>query len=144
MKHTFENYPEYSDPNCDYPPFYVEFSQWGGEKEQWRLFERNFIYSAEEWKKTEHSPFECREGHPYQLSNGIINPNEGVICMETKEFLKFMVDAMNEKWLADNIQNIMPNMRPLTREEQESISDYFWQLVETKENENNTKNTTSD
>lgn len=37
------------------------------------------------------------EGHPYQLANGEVNEHPGVIDMETPEFLRFLVDALNEK-----------------------------------------------
>lgn len=43
------------------------------------------------------------EGHPYQLSNGEVNENPGVIQMNTMEFLKYMVDALNDRAFHDEL-----------------------------------------
>lgn len=78
--------------------YYVEFSRWNeNDKWQWRLFKRQFLYSNEEWKNMERNLFMSNEVHPWQLANGEIVEIEHAVAMETKSFLKFMIDALNEK-----------------------------------------------
>lgn len=84
--------------------FFVEFSRWPGKKLEYRLFQKNFIHSEVELEKylaeceTDNERAWMRmqnEGHPYQLLCGEVNEMPGVICFETKEFLKFTVDKLN-------------------------------------------------
>jgi hypothetical protein len=87
-------------PQENFYPYYVEFSQWEGQPECWTLFQRNFFCSEPEWQKIlvtveeDLRPLMARECHPWNLGGGIVNQND-VICMETRKFLKFMVDSMN-------------------------------------------------
>ena len=89
----------------------------------WRLFKKNFIISREEWNKTlmenpsllNQLTLTGVEGHPYQLANGEVNQHPGVIQMDTMEFLKYMVDALNAKALQDDY------LRGLAQEVQERI-----------------------
>src|SRR4051812_37574787 len=84
---TFENYP--AGESGDY---YVEFSQWEGEKEErWRLFKRQFLPSN--INVPEGMP---REMHPWKLADGELNNRPNVVCLETKPFLKFLVDCLNK------------------------------------------------
>jgi hypothetical protein len=97
MNGSFEWYPRDEDGWSDrHSHFFVEFHKWEGQPRTWTLFKRNYIHSEEEWAKTDHHPFESREGHPYNLGGGEVNECPGVIDMNTPEFLKFMVDALND------------------------------------------------
>jgi hypothetical protein len=107
MYDHFEIYPDEPEKTIQWDkPFFVEITRWKkGDKMHWRLFQRSFIFSREDWenqmKDAPANDFAALimgpEGHPYQLANGEVNEHPGVIAMETPEFLKFMVDAMNEK-----------------------------------------------
>jgi len=91
MKRRSEIYPE-SDTL-----FYVEFSQWEGHPFRWNLFQRQYMYSPEEWEKMERGPLDSNEVHPWNLGDGIVNEREHAMDMNTKKFLMFIVDALNEK-----------------------------------------------
>lgn len=94
----------------DKSAFWIEFSKWPGEKEEWRLFKRQFIISEEQYNKDfseynndSKSIFHliCGvEGHGWQLAYGLIK-DENIVDMETKSFLKYMTDALNEKAIKD-------------------------------------------
>lgn len=119
MYDYFEIYPadhrkgmDYIDKPIWHPLYFVEFTRWKrGDKMQWRLFKKCFIFSREEWnRKLLENPEELsmmtmtgNEGHPYQLSNGEVNENPGVIQMNTMEFLKYMVDALNDRAFHDEL-----------------------------------------
>ena len=90
-----EYYPEVND-NEDGPLYYIEFTQWTGRPWRWNLFQRQWICSKEEWEKTEHDMLESREVHPWNLGEGEVNERD-VMDMNTRQFLKFIVDALNEK-----------------------------------------------
>lgn len=108
--HKIETYPANISASLDYPLFYIEFTQWDIDSvEYWRLFKRNFVCAPADQEKiilqkygtnvdTETFQFlmQQRELHPYQLNSGQI-VDERCIDMSTKSFLKFMVDALNEK-----------------------------------------------
>jgi len=105
MRHTFYIYPEETVGNK--PMFFIEFSRWN-EKDplHWQLFKRNYMYSKEAWEKMlkecpESVPWLSRECHPWNLGEGVVNEIEGVVCMETLPFLKFMVDSMNKNYPQD-------------------------------------------
>lgn len=95
MDRKFEEYP----PNGE-GLYFVEFSQWDGEPERYRLFKRNFMYSKEKFEEMcKNEPtfrIMGREVHPWQLHNGEVNTREGAIDFETKTFLKFVVDSLNK------------------------------------------------
>lgn len=76
-------------PNDDTALFYVEFNQFEGLPERWRLFKRQFV---EEFK-SELSP--RGEVHPWQLANGEVVKHEGAVALGTEAFLCFLVDALN-------------------------------------------------
>lgn len=94
-------YPEnHSDDSVMY---YVEFSSYkASEPMVWRLFQRSFICSKEEWEEHYKTLDEfsrsimSREGHPYQLGSGSVNEQEYCVDMNTRRFLKFMVDSLNK------------------------------------------------
>ena len=76
----------------------------------WRLFKKNFIYTREQWNQmmimnVEESSksFMSPEGHPYQLASGIVNEIPNVISLDTKEFLKYLVDALNDKYRTEEM-----------------------------------------
>jgi len=92
------HYPQDLNDNEDGPLYYVEFHKWSTEiKTNWTLFQRRFICSKEGWEKTEHNPLESRELHPWNLGGGVLNDRKHAMDMNTKNFLIFMVDALNEK-----------------------------------------------
>ena len=94
MYYFIEMYPKTEDNNNLY---YIEFSQFRVEdKMEWRLFKRNFYSSREEWEKTSHYFLEQREVHPYQIANGEVNINDNAFDLNTKSFLKFLVDSLNK------------------------------------------------
>lgn len=80
--------PDIPDMDMDNVLYYVEFIQWETQPLMWKLYKRNFIPSKS---------FLGKEGHPYVISEGTIHPNQNMITMDNVEFLKFMVDALNEK-----------------------------------------------
>ena len=80
--------------------YYVEFSRWNeNDKWRWRLFKRQFLYPDEELEKMKKEGYwyMSNEVHPWQLANGEVNEIEHAVDLNTKSFLKFMVDALNEK-----------------------------------------------
>ncbi len=82
MDVTYEFYPEKVDRD-----FYVEFSKWTNRNEEYRIFKKQL--------------FEGREMHPWQLLCGEV-ADETLVSFTTKGYLKFVVDAMNEKAERDN------------------------------------------
>ena len=98
MNKTIEYYPKSEDKGL----YYIEFSNWDDtDKWQWRLFQRQFMYSEEEWNRqlenNEVAEFMSNEVHPWQLECGDVNEIEHAVDLNTRSFLKFMVDALNEK-----------------------------------------------
>lgn len=92
-----ECYPDIHD-NEDGPLYYVEFTRWTGRPWRWTLFQRQWICSKEEWKKHHGEPgLLSREGHPWNLGDGEVNEREHAMDMNTRRFLKFMVDALNAR-----------------------------------------------
>ncbi len=83
-------------PECANALFYLEFYRYGdGQHEHYNLSKRNPMdpIDKEYW---EASPFTIPEGHPYNLLSGDVAA-EHLTLFNTKSFLKFVVDAMNEK-----------------------------------------------
>lgn len=104
---NLEIYPPDHKSNEEEKPFFVEFIRHDGEigRERWRLFKKNFLFSKEqweEWKSKSEDSFVLaimnREVHPWNLADGDVNPHENSICMNKKDFLKFMVDSMNDRY----------------------------------------------
>ena len=65
----------------------------------WTLYKRHFFDNV---------PEDCtssKEGHPYNLYKGIVE-EDNIIALNTRKYLEFMVDAMNEK------ANGQPKTRP--------------------------------
>jgi hypothetical protein len=93
--HRYETYPKLDNENDLY---YVEFSQLLSTSQyRWTLFKRQFIHSKEDWEKYKNEDLlMSNEGHPWNLGDGIVNENESCIDMNTKSFLKFMVDSLNK------------------------------------------------
>jgi hypothetical protein len=100
-----EVYPEHKFGAKD-SLYYVEFSNLDG---KWRLFKRQFLSKGtpnhqinNNWHPETQKLYAQMldnntqiEVHPWQLHCGTVNTNEGVVDMNTKDFLKFMVDALN-------------------------------------------------
>lgn len=90
--YIYETYPVSSGAE----PYYVEFLQFNKENPlQWNLFKRNFFCSEEEWAKLGNHPMISREVHPWNLGGGTVCETPNVISMNTKEFLIFLVDSLN-------------------------------------------------
>jgi hypothetical protein len=63
--------------------FFVEFSKWSSEQDTyWKLCKRNVFNEI--------------EGHPWALAEGKLSPNEGAEDLNTKKYLRFIVDSMNK------------------------------------------------
>lgn len=59
-------------------------------KKYWTLFKRNYI------QPVEIAGMNFEEGHPWNLMDGIVDKPD-LITAQTEEFLKFIVEALNEK-----------------------------------------------
>ena len=67
------------------------YSGWG-----WALYKRHFFDDIpDDWLSS-------KEGHPYQLHSGIVNEDPNAVNLQTRKYLQFMVDAMNEKAKTSN------------------------------------------
>ena len=80
-KWKYEWYPEIKDRNSDHPAYRLEFHQWEGKPETWKLEKRNFIHAKEqwdEWMKSSNDEFAMalmsRKGHPYTLIEDEVLP----------------------------------------------------------------------
>ena len=93
-------YPEYKfgDPT---PIYYVEFDR-GSQTNTFTLFKRQFIIPPDEWaalrKVSDMNDF-CtslmsNEGHPWNIMTDKYGPDG---CMPDQAWVKWMVDALNEK-----------------------------------------------
>jgi hypothetical protein len=91
-----EIYPKLEE---DGPIYYVEFTDWkDGEPEHWRLFKRQWIMPKKDFMdEIGKHPLMSREVHPWQLENGDVNPREDAVDLNTKGFLKFLVNALNNE-----------------------------------------------
>lgn len=101
-KELLNNWKYTSYPEGD-TLYYVEFLERGG-KTTWTLFKRHYVCSEEEWHKIikdKNYLFMSREVHPWNLGGGEV-VSEGLISMNTKGFLKFLVDSLNLKNLSEN------------------------------------------
>lgn len=85
-------------PEKEKTPYYVEFSQWEGRPVMWQLFRRQFLPYPDPFTGEPQS-----EVHPWNLGEGEVNLHEGVVSMNTKQFLCFMVDALNEKAVKETV-----------------------------------------
>ena len=95
MNTQYSTYPE-DLKDCLY---YVEFkvgevdNGWHKDKtyqERWTLFRR-------QWLDIEIAhPFMTNEVHPWNLGSGVVDDPK-IVTMQTKEFLIFMVDSLNER-----------------------------------------------
>ena len=106
-KWKYEWYPEIKDRNLDHPAYRLEFHQWEGKPETWKLEKRNFLETKEEWDKLMNSSDDkfaieimSREVHPYTLIEGVVYADN---CIPNKQWLKWMVDALNEKALKEKL-----------------------------------------
>jgi hypothetical protein len=104
-KFKYEIYPKIEDRTSNHPAYRLEFHQWESHPETWKLEIRNFIFSNKEWDEMTKSTTDLlmgREGHPYTIMEGTVT--EGI---PNKQWLMWMVDALNERALLDvQIENI--------------------------------------
>jgi hypothetical protein len=102
---TVCTYPKEWDERKDFPLFFIEIHDWEEDgRITWTLFKRNIIIPADKYEKRLVFPEgslgnvlldNLREGHSYQLASGNLNQHKNAIAMDTEQFLRFMVDAMN-------------------------------------------------
>lgn len=99
-KLSFDYYPKIDFSAKWQPLYYVEFltrtDRKSNETTTWRLFKRQYMFPPEEWDKREHDLFDSNEMHPWNLGGGDVNENNDAHDMNTRSFLKFMVDALND------------------------------------------------
>ena len=97
------------------PPFYVEFSTWDGKNWEYRIFKRSYITSEEVYEANkDNDPMieYTTEGHPYQLMQGkLIKESKGIVWLETREYLMYLIDALNEKHANDIVNKIGEHWR---------------------------------
>ena len=107
-------YTSYPENPSQREPYYIEFRKEYNKPETFQLFKYTLI---------------CPEigdqlgnvGHPYNLSlEGEVNVNDNVIQYNTKTFLKFMVDALNEKTINDEIDKLFKDRRRRIDEERKN------------------------
>lgn len=103
MNYELEIYPTFTENKDDHIIYYVEFFRHKmSDPLYWILYQRNYICSKEEWNEKSKSIDDfllftmSREGHPYQIGNGKVNEIDFCADMNTKKFLKFMVDSLNK------------------------------------------------
>lgn len=96
-----EYYPNFKQNSFE-PLYYVEFNR-GGKPNEFTLFKRHWFNSQSELNRLEldapaDGSFEllkmCNEVHPYNLFTASFGPDG---CSPDKNWVKFMVDALNEK-----------------------------------------------
>ena len=107
MSRKLEFYPVVDKQNChpyDLPPYFIEFNTWDGVKWTWQLFQRSYIFSRDEFDRLRAEStavpswaFPQAEGHPWNLGEGEVELREHAFSMDTRKFLEFLVDALNEK-----------------------------------------------
>lgn len=85
-------------PENDKTLYYVEFNR-GGRPGEFTVFRRNYIRSDEEYQRLKNASESCillmtNEGHPYNILTATYGPDG---CVPDKSWIKWMVDALNEK-----------------------------------------------
>lgn len=94
MRHTLETYPNF-DCKKEFPLYYLEFTRWAeNDPLKWTLFKRQFLYP----NRNSSEYFFGNEVHPWNLGGGVVNEEyPDAIDLNSIKFLKFMVDALNDK-----------------------------------------------
>jgi hypothetical protein len=119
-KSAYEWYPktekDYTNPYAQ-PRYFVEYHSWDGIKWNYKICQRMFIIPEEDYQRA----LEERgddvwllmgiEGHPYTLTEGSLNTNEHAISFDTKKFLEYIVDALNEKVENDILKKVAENWK---------------------------------
>jgi len=108
-----EFYPEIEPKNpFEKPKFFLEFNSWDGKRWTYKVCQRAILISEEECQKALEERGDDAfllieaEGHPYTLWEGELNENKDAISLDTKSFLIYLVDALNEKVINDDVQKI--------------------------------------
>lgn len=90
-------------------PYYVEFNR-GGRPNEFTLFQRHFFYTIKqlaEMKANSDRDFAmlemCNEVHPWNIYTAEFGPDG---CMPDKQWVCWMVDALNEKYNAQASQAV--------------------------------------
>lgn len=89
---ALEFYPEKPD-NFEYHAEFID-------GKRWKIYRRNQI--PKEWLKYQVPGGIPMHLHPFWMIDGEINPDiHGEMTNSTKEFVKYLVDALNEKHVRD-------------------------------------------
>jgi len=105
----YEYYPPNYSQSKD--PFYIEYSRWNPDYRPSGGTSTNYnFYKGWNWKLCkrhffDNVPDDClssKEGHPYYLYEGQLNEDPCAVLLNTRQYLQFMVDAMNEKTKTSN------------------------------------------
>jgi hypothetical protein len=110
----FEFYPP-TDVNIknpyERPLFYIEYHTWDGKEYTYKICKRVFILPEENYEKALEENGDDAwmlfgiEGHPYTLHEGKV-AESGMTNFETREFLQYTIDALNEKIQNDNLKKV--------------------------------------
>lgn len=93
----------YPEKHSQSRPFFVEIRTENNIK-SFQLFQANYFYTEEEWETVSKHPFLNNEVHPWNLGleGDLIDiryPDS--VCFWKEDFIKFVVDAMNDKFEKD-------------------------------------------
>lgn len=93
-------YPNFKHGDYDSPRYYVEFNR-GGQDWEFTIFLRSFIIDKDEWEKLKRKDpndfaVVCgsNEGHPWNIFTAEYGKDG---CIPDKSWVKWMIDALNEK-----------------------------------------------
>jgi hypothetical protein len=106
----YEFYPAaeipYESP-FERPRFFLEMHTWDGKNWNYKICQRVFLLTEEEYQvQVEAGQWLIGiEGHPYTLHEGKLTKIRGW-SIDSKEFLIYLVDALNEKVQNDNVKKI--------------------------------------
>ena len=90
----------------DQPIYYVEFYDY----QRYKVYRKHFIiskdvYLREKDMNDKYFILTSPEVHPYELLSGDCTP-DGSISLTSKPYLKYLVDALNEKEIRERIQYV--------------------------------------
>jgi hypothetical protein len=109
---TWDYYPKHDSISNPFekPRYFIEYYKTSKEL-NYKICQRVFIIDEDEYNRRleESDEFDTTlwvgvEGHPYTLHAGVVN--------ETRNFLEFTIDALNEKVQNDNISTISARWLP--------------------------------
>ncbi len=89
MNYTYYTYPQQREGD---QLFYIEFHQWEGRPKIFKIMQRHFFESED--------LHPLKEGHGWNLWEGEVG-KDNTFQLNTEKYLKFLIDALNEKNLND-------------------------------------------